>query len=580
MVKKSNKATVKKVQKSKTATAKPARKMKLKSRFLSKKSFKPKGTFTSNIKLRAIKPSTIASLKVQKIKTKEVILVLDFGSQYTQLIARRIRENKVYSRIVPYNISVEEIKEINPKGIILSGGPMSVYDKGAPHPRPEIFKLHIPILGICYGMQVITQMLGGSVKPSKDREFGRAELFVDDIRDLFGNIPTNVTCWMSHSDEIKTLPKGFIRLAHTLNAPIAACGNRSMKIYGVQFHPEVVHTQRGNQILGNFLFSICGCLPRWTVERFVENAVKQVQEKVGKKKVILGLSGGVDSSVAAVLLNRALGRRLYCIFVDNGVLRKNEAADVYKMFKSNYNLNLTVVNAEKRFLDRLKNITDPEEKRKIIGDEFGKVFAEKAKKIKGVSFLAQGTLYPDVIESHSPNGGPSSTIKTHHNVGGLPKNLGLDLIEPFRELFKDEVREIGKHLNVPDALIKRQPFPGPGLAIRILGEVTKERLEILREADDRILEEIRRAGLYNDIWQSFAVLLPIKTVGVMGDQRTYENVIAVRCVTSTDGMTADWFHLPYELMGKISNRIINEVKGVNRVVYDISSKPPATIEWE
>jgi GMP synthase (glutamine-hydrolysing) len=583
MAKKAKKAA--KVKKSsapkKKNVQKKAKKIyKIKSRIFSRKSFKPKRTFTSGIKLRAIKPSTAASFKIHKIKTKEVVLVLDFGSQYTQLIARRVRENKVFSQIVPYNITVEEINAIKPKGLIISGGPMSVYDKGAPQPHAEIFKLGIPILGICYGMQLITQVFGGSVKASKDREFGRAELFIDDIHDLFSNLPTNLTCWMSHSDEIKQLPKGFIRLAHTLNAPIAACGNRAKKIYGVQFHPEVVHTQRGGQILANFLFSVCGCLPRWTVERYIDNSIRQIQEKVGKKRVILGLSGGVDSSVAAILLHRAIGKKLYCIFVDNGVLRKNEVNEVQKTFKGNFNLNLTTINAEKRFLDRLKNITDPEQKRKIIGDEFGKVFVEKAKKIKGVEFLAQGTLYPDVIESHSPTGGPSATIKTHHNVGGLPKNLGLELVEPFRELFKDEVREIGKHLGVPDSVLKRQPFPGPGLAIRILGEVTKERLEMLREADDRILEEIRRAGLYNDIWQAFAVLLPVKSVGVMGDQRTYENVLAIRCVTSTDGMTADWFQLPYDVLGKISNRIINEVKGINRVVYDVSSKPPATIEWE
>ncbi|HLF17389.1 MAG TPA: glutamine-hydrolyzing GMP synthase [Candidatus Omnitrophota bacterium] len=520
------------------------------------------------------------SIRIRKFRQKDIILVLDFGSQYTQLIARRVRECKVYSKIVPYNISVKELEEIKPKGLILSGGPMSVYDRGSPSPDKNIFKLGIPVLGICYGMQVICDIFGGKVEASKEREFGRAELFVDSNKDLFNNLPTNLTCWMSHSDQIKTMPKGFVAIAHTLNAPMAAFANRTKKIFAVQFHPEVVHTQRGNEILSNFLFHICNCLPRWTVDKFIAAAMKQVKEEVGDKKVILGLSGGVDSSVTAMLLQRAIGKKLYCIFVDNGLLRKNEAANVSRMFKGNFNMNLAVINAEKVFLSRLKGITDPEQKRKIIGEEFVKVFTTKAKKIKNVNFLAQGTLYPDVIESASPIGGPSATIKTHHNVGGLPKNMKLKLIEPFRELFKDEVRAIGKKMELPESILKRQPFPGPGLAVRIAGEVTKERLEILREADERVMEEIRRAGLYNDIWQAFAVLVPVKTVGVMGDQRTYENVIAVRAVTSTDGMTADWAQLPYDVLGRISNRIINEVAGVNRVVYDISSKPPATIEWE
>ncbi len=524
--------------------------------------------------------SKTVHIKVKQLKTKDVILVLDFGSQYTQLIARRIRESKVYSRIVPFNISAQEIKEIAPKGIILSGGPMSVYDPGAPHPDKGIFTLGIPILGVCYGMQVITQMLGGKVNKCKDREYGRAELFIDSNRDLFLNLPTNLTSWMSHGDEIIKLPPGFDRFAHTLNNNCAAMGNRSKKVFGVQFHPEVVHTQRGTQVLQNFVIQICGCLPRWTIDRFIDASIRKLQEEVGKKKVILGLSGGVDSSVAAVLIHKAIGNNLQCIFVDNGLLRKNEVASVQKTFKGYYKINLNVIDAQKRFLDELKGITDPEQKRKIIGRVFVEVFQEAAKKIKGAEFLGQGTLYPDVIESISPTGGPSAVIKSHHNVGGLPKELHLKLLEPFRELFKDEVRVIGKHLAVPESILKRQPFPGPGLAIRILGDVTEERLTILREADERVLEEMKRAGLYSEVWQSFAVLLPIKTVGVMGDQRTYENVIALRCVNSLDGMTADWVHLPYDLMGKISNRIINEVRGVNRVVYDISSKPPATIEWE
>ncbi len=519
-------------------------------------------------------------IQVTKVRTKDVVLVLDFGSQYTQLIARRIRENKVFSKIVPYNISAEEIQEIKPKGLVFSGGPMSVYDKGAPHPKREIFKLGIPILGICYGMQVITELMGGKVEASKEREFGRAELFIDSNKDLFANMPSNLTCWMSHSDQIKKLAPGFVPIGHTLNAPIAACANRQKKIFAVQFHPEVAHTQRGSQILQNFLFHACGCLPRWTMDKFIHATVKQLRDQVGNKKVILGLSGGVDSSVVAMMLNNAIGKRLQCIFVDNGLLRNNEASTVERTFKGHFNMNMVTIDARKRFIARLKGITDPEEKRMIIGDEFAKVFVEKAKKVKGVDFLAQGTLYPDVIESYSPTGGPSAKIKTHHNVGGLPKNLKLQLIEPLRELFKDEVRVIGKHLACPDSILKRQPFPGPGLAIRIIGEVTVERLDILRMADEIVLDEIKKAGLYNDIWQSFAVLLPVKTVGVMGDQRTYENVIAIRCVNSVDGMTADWVQLPYEVIGKMSNRIINEVKGVNRVVYDVSSKPPATIEWE
>lgn len=514
------------------------------------------------------------------MKNKDIILVLDFGSQYTQLIARRIRENKVFSRIVPYNISLEEIKEINPKGLVFSGGPMSVYDKGAPFPNKEIFKLKIPILGICYGAQAITHMLGGKVKNAKEREYGRAELFIDDPKDIFYNLPSNLTCWMSHGDEIKKIPSGFKPSAHTLSTPVASFSNRQKKIYGVQFHPEVVHTQRGHQVLMNFLFQVCGCLPRWTMDKLIKQQVKDIKALVGDKHVVMGLSGGVDSSVAAVLIHQAIGKRLNCIFVDNGLLRKNEASTVEKTFKSHFKMNLQAIDAQKRFLNRLRNVTDPEQKRKIIGDEFIKVFQEVASRKKKVAFLGQGTLYPDVIESVSPLGGPSAMIKSHHNVGGLPKRMKLKLIEPFRELFKDEVRQIGKHLGIPESIIKRQPFPGPGLAVRIVGEVTRERLDILREADERVIEEIRRAGLYDQIWQSFAVLLPVKSVGVMGDQRTYENAIAIRCVNSTDGMTADWVTLPPDLLARIANRIINEVKGVNRVVYDVSSKPPATIEWE
>lgn len=531
-------------------------------------------------KLKSVKARVSASIKIKKTRNKDLILILDFGSQYTQLIARRIRESKVYSKIVPYNITAEEIQAQKPKGIILSGGPLSVYDKGAPLPNKEIFDIDLPILGVCYGMQLINDHFGGKVESSPEREFGRAEFFVESNKDLFANLPANLTCWMSHSDSIKKLPKGFVKLGRTLNASVAAFANRHKKIWGVQFHPEVVHTQRGDQILHNFVFQICECLPRWTMAKFIDQTTKQIKEQVGSKKIVLGLSGGVDSAVTAMLLQKAVGKKLFCIFVDNGMLRKNEVTSVVRTFKNNFKMNLTVVNAEKNFLKRLEGVVDPEEKRKVIGDEFVKVFMEKAKRIKNVKFLAQGTLYPDVIESISPIGGPSDVIKSHHNVGGLPKDLKFDLIEPLRELFKDEVRVIGKNIGLTESVLKRQPFPGPGLAIRVLGAVNKERLDMLREADERVLDEIKKAGLYQDIWQSFAVLLPVNTVGVMGDKRTYENVIAIRCVNSTDGMTADWVQLPYDVLARISNRIINEVPGVNRVVYDVSSKPPSTIEWE
>jgi len=511
---------------------------------------------------------------------KHSVLILDFGSQYTQLIARRVRENKVFSKIVPYNISAKEIAELAPKGLILSGGPASVTDKKSPHPDKGIFKLGIPILGICYGMQVITEMLGGKVKQTKGREYGKAELFVDDNRNLFSHVPGNFTCWESHGDYVKKLPPGFVVGAHTATTPITAILNQKRKIYGVQFHPEVTHTEKGDQIIANFLFRACGCLSRWTMQSFAKEAIENIKKTVGRDKVVLGLSGGVDSSVAALLIHRAIGRNLRCIFIDNGLVRKDEPQQIKNIFRNMYHLNLDYVDRSKRFLERLKGVTDPETKRKIIGEEFVRVFEEEAKKVKGVKYLAQGTLYPDVIESISVTGSPTSRIKSHHNVGGLPAHMKLKLLEPLRDLFKDEVRAIGRELNLPEAIINRQPFPGPGLAIRIIGEVTPERLELLREVDRRVIDEISKAGLYNQVWQSFAILLPIKTVGVMGDERTYENVAALRCVTSFDGMTADWVKLPYEVMEKISNRVINEVKGVNRVVYDISSKPPATIEWE
>jgi GMP synthase (glutamine-hydrolysing) len=512
--------------------------------------------------------------------TRQTILILDFGSQYTQLIARRVRENKVFSKIIPYNTPAKEIAAMAPKGLILSGGPASVVDKKSPYPDKGIFKLGIPILGVCYGMQVISEILGGKVKHTRDREYGKIELFIDDNRDLFSHMPGNFTCWASHGDFVTKVPPGFHKSSHTMNTPIASISNPKRKIYGVQFHPEVTHTEKGNQILSNFLFKVCGCLARWTMQAFIKETIEQIKKTAGKDKVVLGLSGGVDSSVAALLLHKAIGKNSRCIFINNGLLRKDEPEQVKKVFRDVYHLNLDYVDRSKKFLSRLKGVTDPEEKRKIIGDEFVKTFEEEADKVKGVKFLAQGTLYPDVIESISPTGAPSRKIKSHHNVGGLPAHMKLKLIEPLREIFKDEVRAIGRELGLPDAIINRQPFPGPGLAIRIIGEVTEERLNILREVDKRVIDEIRAAGLYEQIWQSFAILLPIKSVGIMGDERTYENVVALRCVSSMDGMTADWVKLPFDILGKISNRIINEVSGVNRVVYDISSKPPATIEWE
>jgi len=512
--------------------------------------------------------------------SKELVLILDFGSQYTQLIARRIRENKVFSKIMPYTTSAKDIAALAPKGLILSGGPASVVEKKSPVPDKEIFKLGIPVLGICYGMQAIAQMLDGKTRHTKDREYGKTEIFIDDNRDLFSNVPGNFTCWASHGDYVTKVPPGFIIAAHTLNSPIAAISHKKRKIYGVQFHPEVTHTEKGNQIISNFLFRICGCSGKWTMAAFVRETVDNIKKTVGKDKVVLGLSGGVDSSVAALLIHKAINKNLKCIFIDNGVVRKDEPEQIKKIFKNLYHLNLDYVDASRTFLTKLKGVVDPEQKRKVIGAEFVRIFEHEANKLKGVKFLAQGTLYPDVIESISPTGAPSAKIKSHHNVGGLPEHMKLKLLEPLRDLFKDEVRAIGKEVGLPESIIYRQPFPGPGLAIRIIGEVTPERLRLLREVDSRVLDEIIKAGLYQQLWQSFAVLLPIKTVGVMGDERTYDNVVALRCVTSQDGMTADWVRLPYEVLEKISSRVINEVKGVNRVVYDITSKPPATIEWE
>jgi len=511
---------------------------------------------------------------------EQKILILDFGSQYTQNIARRVREAEVFCEIHPCTKSFSEIKNMRPQGIILSGGPASVHEKDAVLCDPKLFKLGIPVLGICYGMQLITHMLDGKVSPADDREYGRAQLKVKEYSHLLNGVKNNSTVWMSHGDRIDKLPTGFKTTAFTDNSPIAAIENSITKIYGLQFHPEVVHTSEGIKLLDNFIFNICKCVKNWKIDSLAEFAIENIKTQVGNGQVLCGLSGGVDSSVVAMLIHKAIGDRLTCIFVDNGLLRDGEREKVEYTFRNNFHINLDVVDAADRFLDKLKGVTDPEKKRKIIGNIFIEVFEEEAKRLGNFEYLAQGTLYPDVIESVSFKGGPSVVIKSHHNVGGLPEKMHLKLVEPLRELFKDEVRRLGHEIELPDEMIKRQPFPGPGLAIRVLGNVTSERLDILREADKIILEEIKKAALYHELWQSFAVLLPVKTVGVMGDARTYESVIAIRAVTSTDGMTADWAHLPYDLLGRFSNRIINEVKGVNRVVYDISSKPPGTIEWE
>jgi GMP synthase (glutamine-hydrolysing) len=509
------------------------------------------------------------------------ILILDFGSQYTQLIARRVREAQVYCEIHPFNIDLEEVQAFAPSGVILSGGPSSIYDEGAPMADPGILELGVPVLGICYGMQYLTHTLSGRVAGAADREYGNAEITVEDDADLFhGFHPGSVEIvWMSHGDRIETMPADFAILASSKNSPVAAMADRERRFFGVQFHPEVVHTPNGVRILKNFLFRICSCEPSWTMASFVRNTVKGLREKIGKDRVICGLSGGVDSTVTAALLHQAIGKNLSCIFVDNGLLREGEAEEVVELFQETYHTDFHRVDAADHFLERLRGVTDPEKKRKIIGREFIAVFEAKARELGDVRYLAQGTLYPDVIESVSFKG-PSATIKSHHNVGGLPEVMNLELIEPLRELFKDEGRQVGVELGVSRELVMRHPFPGPGLAVRILGDVTPERLRILRHADTIVLEEIRNAGLYEKVWQAFAVLLPIKTVGVMGDERTYEHVIAVRSVDSQDAMTADWSRIPYEVLARISNRIINRVRGVNRVVYDISSKPPGTIEWE
>ena len=507
------------------------------------------------------------------------VLILDFGSQYTQLIARRVRELKVYSEIHPYSVSIAEIRAFRPSALILSGSPASIYQADAPKPDPAILELGIPILGICYGLCVLTDLCGGEVSRAARREYGPADLLVDRAEELFADLPGTLPVWMSHGDKVDTLPGVFRVLAHTGNSPYAAIRHRERPFFAVQFHPEVIHTPQGKAILANFVFRIAKCQATWTMRSFVESSVARIREQVGDGRVLCGLSGGVDSSVAAALTHRAVGDRLICVFVDNGLLRMHEATQVVEMFGKHLGLNLIAVDAAQRFMEKLAGVADPERKRKIIGEEFIRVFEGEAARLGRMDYLVQGTLYPDVIESVSVKG-PSATIKSHHNVGGLPEKMGFTLVEPLRELFKDEVREVGKELGLSDAVIWRQPFPGPGLAVRCIGDVTPERLDLLRKADVIVEEEIRKAGLYREIWQAFAVLLPVRTVGVMGDERTYEHVVALRAVQSQDGMTADWVRLPYDVLATISSRISNEVKGVNRVVYDVSSKPPSTIEWE
>jgi len=509
----------------------------------------------------------------------QTILILDFGSQYTQLIARRIRELGVYSEIQPYNKELPHIKNNNIKGIILSGGPYSVYSTNAPLVSKEIFELNIPILGICYGLQLIIHLSGGIVSPAQEREYGEAKLFHFEDSPLLKDLPNNSTVWMSHGDKVSNLTSDYKTIAKTDNSSNAVVQHVSKSIFGLQFHPEVNHTVEGKKLLHNFCFNICSCSGDWSTDSFIEEAIEDIRRRVGKKKVICGLSGGVDSSVVAVLLDKAIGQQLQCIFVDTGLLRLNEAFKVKEVFSKHFNINLQVVDKKALFLNNLTKIVNPEDKRKTIGKLFIDVFENEAKKIGEFDFLAQGTLYPDVIESTSVRG-PSATIKSHHNVGGLPEKMHFKLIEPLRELFKDEVRKVGRDLRIPEEIIGRHPFPGPGLSVRILGKITEKKIKMLQLADDIFIEELKKHRLYNKIWQAFAVLLPVQSVGVMGDERTYDFTIVLRAVTSTDGMTADWYHMPHHILSLISNRIINEVEGINRVVYDISSKPPATIEWE
>jgi len=511
---------------------------------------------------------------------EELVLVLDFGSQTAQLITRRVREQNVFCQMVRHDLSAERIRELNPKGLILSGGPASVYGDGAPQPDPAIFDLGIPILGICYGMQITCRSQGNTVIPSDSREFGRTDCATTSSDPLFEGLPAASTVWMSHGDQVEGLNTNFVSLAQTDTCPVAAVKHRERPLYGLQFHPEVTHTEYGGRLLANFVRTICGCRGTWKISSLIDREIETIRERVGSNRVICGLSGGVDSSVVAALLYRAIGDQLSCIFVDNGLLRKGERVEVEERFASHFKTDLHVVDAGDLFLNELAGVSDPQKKRKIIGRLFIDVFREEAKSIPDAHFLAQGTLYPDVIESGANPDGPAATIKSHHNVGGLPEELGFELIEPLRDLFKDEVRNMGLELGLPDNLIWRHPFPGPGLAVRCLGAITPPGLETLREADAILIEELHNAGLYRDIQQAFAVLLPVQSVGVMGDDRTYEDTIAIRAVQTDDFMTADWYHLPYEVLGRISTRITNSVRGVNRVVYDISSKPPSTIEWE
>ncbi|KRH95953.1 MULTISPECIES: glutamine-hydrolyzing GMP synthase [Cylindrospermopsis] len=517
---------------------------------------------------------------------RQMIVILDFGSQYSELIARRIRETQVYSEVLSYRITPEEIRKMNPKGIILSGGPRSVYSDYAPQCDPEIWELGIPILGVCYGMQLMVNELGGKVTQADRGEYGKASLLIDEPTHLLTNVENGVIMWMSHGDSVTTMPPGFELLAHTENTSCAAIANHERKLYGVQFHPEVVHSQGGLALIRNFVYHICDCEPSWTTAAFVENAIQEIRAKVSDRRVLLALSGGVDSSTLAFLLHKAIGDQLTCVFIDQGFMRKLEPERLLKLFQEQFHIPVEYVNARDRFINAIAGVTDPEEKRRRIGHEFIRVFEETSKRLGHFDYLAQGTLYPDVIESAGTNVDPKTgervavKIKSHHNVGGLPKDLRFKLVEPLRKLFKDEVRKVGRSLGLPEEIVQRQPFPGPGLAIRILGEVTAERLNILRDADLIVRQEINQRNLYNQYWQAFAVLLPIRSVGVMGDQRTYAYPVVLRIVTSEDGMTADWARVPYDVLEAISNRIVNEVKGVNRVVYDITSKPPGTIEWE
>jgi GMP synthase (glutamine-hydrolysing) len=522
---------------------------------------------------------------VNRLK-RQIIVILDFGSQYSELIARRIRETQVYSEVLSYRTTAEQLRQLNPKGIIFSGGPSSVYDTNAPQCDPEIWHLGIPIMGVCYGMQVMVQQLGGEVSRADRGEYGKASLFIDDPTDLLNNVEDGTTMWMSHGDSVVDMPPGFELLAHTENTPCAAIANHEKKLYGVQFHPEVVHSLGGFALIRNFVYDICQSEPTWTTDAFVEESIREIRARVGSKRVLLALSGGVDSSTLAFLLYKAIGDQLTCMFIDQGFMRKLEPERLVKLFREQFHIPVEYVNARDRFLSAIAGVTDPEEKRRIIGHQFISVFEEESRRLGPFDYLAQGTLYPDVIESADTNVDPQTgervavKIKSHHNVGGLPKDLRFKLVEPLRKLFKDEVRKVGRSIGLPEEIVQRHPFPGPGLAIRILGDVTAERLNILRDADLIVRQEINQHGLYHDCWQAFAVLLPIRSVGVMGDQRTYAYPIVLRIVTSEDGMTADWARVPYDVLEVISNRIVNEVKGVNRVVYDITSKPPGTIEWE